>query len=251
MITFLRVRPAASITSIQAATRRREGTTAVEGAGLGAADMSAALEGGVLPVLVGLGDAEPVAWVVEAGDALELDKRGVAGWRITVPYSDDHEAVLDALARTGAAYLRTPRSQVADARLRTGLPGLAVTISVFCDDVPQAMEAIESGAGDILLRDWDQERLGQLRAALGDGELVERTALPIGLEIDVAREALPAAHLAAWLDQVDGSGAARPRYSWAPGKDLPPPMGPERLSAEWTDRAWVVGRAPAELSGAG
>jgi len=251
MITFLRVRPVASVTPIQAATRRKEGTTAVEGAGLTAADISAALEGGVLPVVLGPGDAEPLAWVVDAGDALDLEKRGVPGWRITVHYTEEDEALIEALARTGAAYLRTPRSQVTAALERAGLPGLRVTISVFCDDVPQAMEAIDAGAGDVLLRDWDQERLGELRMAVGERGLVERTALPVGLEIDEVRDQLPAAHLAAWLNQVDGSGAARPRHAWAPGKDLPPPMGPQRLSAEWADQAWVQGRAPAELSGAG
>jgi FO synthase len=251
MITFLRIRPVSSVTPIQAATRRKEGTTAVEGAGLTATDISAALEGRVLPVLLGLGEAEPLAWVVDAHEALELEKAGVAGWRLTVQFTEADEAMLEALARSGAAYLRTPRSQVAVVARRIALPGLQTTISVFCDDVAQAMEAVEAGAGDLLLRDWDQERLGQLREALGPRRLVERTVLPIGLDLDTVREVLPAAHLAAWLDQVDGSGAARPRQEWAPGKDLPPPIGPNRLSAEWSDQAWVVGRAPAELAGAG
>ena len=49
----------------------------------------------------------------------------------------------------------------------------------------------------------------------------------------------------AWLAQIDGSGAARPRYTWAPGRDEAPPVPARRLSAEWEDRAWRAG-APDE-----
>jgi FO synthase len=58
----------------------------------------------------------------------------------------------------------------------------------------------------------------------------------------------------AYLQQVDGSGAARPRSEWAPGRDMEPPVPPRRLSAEWGDGAWVAGdgeeglaRIPADL----
>ena len=95
------------------------------------------------------------------------------------------------------------------------------------------------------------ERLGELREALPGHLLVERTAFPPGLEIDDARERLPAASFTTWLSLVDGSGAARPRYEWAPGKDMEPPVPDDRLSAEWMDRAWVGGPAGSDLKAAG
>jgi 7,8-didemethyl-8-hydroxy-5-deazariboflavin synthase CofH subunit len=250
-VTFLRVRPTQTINALQAATRRKEGTTALEVDDLDAAQVGAAAETMMLPVSVGLGSAEPVGWVVSAADALTLVKRGVAGWRITVVDCDHHDAVLDAVARSRAAYLRTGRSHVEAAVERMDRPGIDVVVSVFVDDVEQAVAAVEAGAGDLLLRDWDVERIGQLRTALGSNRLVERCALPLGVEIDEARRLLPSPLFTAWCAQIDASGAARPRYSWSPGKDEHPPVPAGRFSAEWLDAAWVQGSAPAQLAGAG
>jgi FO synthase len=249
VISYLRVRPAESITTVQAATRRREGTTTVEMTDLASA--VAVAEALVLPVAVGASPGEPAAWVVEPGAALRLAKGGVPGWRLTVVDTGPFEAVLDAVARTRASFVRTGRSQAAETAARLDLPGLATRVSVFVDDVAQAVTAVQSGATDLLLRDWDAERIGELRAALDPEVLVERTALPIGVEIDDARRVLPAHLFTAWLAQVDGSGAARPRYSWAPGRDERPPVPAARFSAEWPDAAWVGGTAPAGLEGAG
>jgi FO synthase len=214
------------------------------------AAISAGAESKVLVIGVGLGEADPAAWVADPAEALQLVKRGVPGWRITVVDGDERDHVLDALARTGAAYLRTGRSSVADAAERVDRPGLRAVVSVFVDDVDQALEAIQAGARDLLLRDWDVERIGELRTALGE-PLVERTALPIGVEIDDARENLSADLFAAWCNQIDAAGTARPRYSWAPGLDEEPPVPAGRFSAQWPDAAWVRGSAPAGLEGAG
>ncbi|MBU1227838.1 MAG: 5-amino-6-(D-ribitylamino)uracil--L-tyrosine 4-hydroxyphenyl transferase CofH, partial [Actinobacteria bacterium] len=154
------------------------------------------------------------------------------------------EAVLDALVRTGAAFLRTGRSRVSQAAELAGLPGADAVVSVFVDDVEEAVAAVGAGAGDLLLRGWDTERLGHLRDALG-GSLLERTAVPPGVDLDAARRAFDRTLLAAYLDQIDGSGAARPRTGWAPGKDLPIPKPPGRFSAQWTDPAWTSATASA------
>jgi len=61
--------------------------------------------------------------------------------------------------------------------------------------------------------------------------------------VDRAREGLPRLQLKAYLDQVDGRGAARPRTAWAPGRDLPAPVPERRLSAAWGDGAWRDGTA--------
>ncbi|MFH1103966.1 MAG: 5-amino-6-(D-ribitylamino)uracil--L-tyrosine 4-hydroxyphenyl transferase CofH [Actinomycetota bacterium] len=246
MITFLRLRPAEAISEVWAATHRREGTTALEVERVTAADVAGAVAGGVLPVGSGVGDAEPAAWVGDPAVVLGLAGRGVPGWRLTVVDAGSEEVVLDAMARSGAAHVRTGRSRVAAMADLVSMPGLETTVSVFVDSIEDAVVAVRSGAGDLILRDWDTESIGQLRGALGD-TLVERTALPVGVEIDQARDELPGSIFTAWLNLVDGSGAARPRYSWAPGRDERAPVPAGRLSAEWPDAVWVVEPAPAGL----
>ena len=249
-VTFCRMRPVEQINELAATTRRREGTTVLEIASPSEADVAQAHAGGVLAVSSNGEGAEPAAWVVEPTVAVQLASRGVPGWRITVVADGSREGTLDALARSGAAFLRSRRSRVAEAVDLARLPGLDVVVSVLVDDVPQALEAVSAGARDLVLRDWDVDRIGELRDAL-DLPLVERTAFPPGIDIDEARRELPAHMFTTWLHLVDGSGRARPRYPWAPGKDLAPPAPPGRLSAQFPDALWVEGRPPEGLAGAG
>ncbi|MGH8870594.1 MAG: 5-amino-6-(D-ribitylamino)uracil--L-tyrosine 4-hydroxyphenyl transferase CofH [Acidimicrobiia bacterium] len=242
-ITFLRLRPAGQLAELTATSRRREGTTTVEMESPTAAEVAAGHKAGVLVVAGSLSDLAPAAWVVSSDDALTLAGRGVPGWRITVVAGGPRETILDAVARSSARFVRAVRSETADMAAMAGLPGLEVAVSVFVDDVAQGLRAVEQGATDLLLRDWDVERIGELRTALGERRLVERTALPLGIEIDQARVALPADAFTAWLGLVDGSGAARPRYDWAPGKDTDLPLPDDRFSAEWSDSSWIGGTA--------
>jgi FO synthase len=239
VITFNRTRRAERVTDVWAATRRTEGTTSLEVSGLTSDDRAGALAGGVLPVETDAGTADPVAWVVAPGAALALAEAGTPGWRLTVVDDGPIETVLDALARSGAAFLRTGRSRVAEADGLASLPGLEVVVSVFVDSVDDAVAAIEAGAGDLILRDWDTDSIASLRDVVAPRLLVERTALPIGIDTDDARSHLDAEAFKAYLDQVDGSGAVRPRGAWAPGKEMAAPVPPERLSAEWPDAAWL------------
>ena len=67
-ITFLRLRPAESVNDLWAATRRREGTTAVEIPEMDSPARAAAIAGGLLPVATGIATvqevpADPIAWV--------------------------------------------------------------------------------------------------------------------------------------------------------------------------------------------
>ena len=80
-ITFLRLRPAGEINELWAATRRREGTTTVEVAGLTEQDSTSALAGGLAPVAIEESEVQPMAWVVEPGAVAELVRAGVPGWR--------------------------------------------------------------------------------------------------------------------------------------------------------------------------
>jgi FO synthase len=250
-ITFLRVRPAELLGEPAAVSRRREGTTTVEMHSPTAAEVAAGHRAGVLVLAGSVSEIDPAAWVVKPADALALAGQGAPGWRITVLAEGEREDLLDAVARSGAAYLRAARSEIEAAAGLARLPGLSCSVSSFVDDVSQALRAVDHGAADLLLRDWDVERIGELREALPADRLVERSAFPLGLEIDQARRVLPAEAFTAWLGQVDGSGAARPRYEWAPGKDMEPPVPAMRLSAEWSDRSWVGGSAPDPGDGAG
>jgi FO synthase len=222
-------------------SRRREGTTAVEMSSPSPEEVAAGHSAGLLVTAGSVTEVEPSAWVVTPAGALSLASRSVPGWRITVVGEGPMEVVLDAAARSQAAFVRTPRSEVEATAALAALPGLDCSVSVFVDDVAQAVKAVEQGATDLLLRDWDAERIGELREELVGHSLVERSAFPLGIEVDEARRVLAAGAFTAWLGQVDGSGAARPRYEWAPGKDMEPPVPDERLSAEWPDRQWRGG----------
>ena len=209
-----------------------------EGAGLDDAAVAAALEAGLLPVETADASSPALAWVVDPPTAMELLARGVAGWRITVRHDGPRADVLDALARTGAAFLRTGPEQLEEAIELGWLPGVSTRVSVVVGSLTEALDAIAAGAVDLVVGDWDPDAVAALRDAIAPRALIERTALPPGVEIDDAREALARPLFTAWLGQVDGSGAARPRTTWAPGVDEPPPVPARRLSAEWEDAAW-------------
>jgi FO synthase len=249
-VTFLRSRPAESLAEPTARARRREGTTAIEIEAPTKADLAAGAAAGVMVVSSTPSVAEAAGWVVPPDLAGDLEKAGAAPWRVTILDQGPMESVLDALARTRAAYLRTGRSDVARAYRMASLPGIGTSVSVFVDDIEQAISAVAEGATDLVLRDWSVDWIGELREAL-DVQLVERTALPPGVVIDEARSVLPAPVFTTWLGLTDGSGAARPRYEWAPGRDVHPPVPDRRLSAEWPDAVWVGGRSPRGLEAAG
>ena len=220
MITFCRVRPADRVHAAWAAARRRQGTTVVELPLAPAADAARALDAGLLPVAR---SGEAAAVVADPAEVLAHAERGLPGWRITLEHRGSRAEVLEALVRGNPAFLRTGRSRVREAASLAARPGVTVAVSVFVDDVAEAMAAVADGAGDLLLRDWDTERLGQLGAALGNRHLVERGAYPVGLDLDAVRAELPAEMLKTYLDQIDGSGAIRPATDWAAGRDLPVP----------------------------
>ena len=216
-----------------------------EGSGLDDAAVAAALQAGLVPVETEHADSPALAWVVDPPVAMELLARGVAGWRITVRNSGPRADVLDALTRSSAAFLRTDAAAL-DGAIELGwLPGITTRVSVVVSTLEQALDAIAAGAADLVVDDWDAERVGALRDALAPRALIERTALPPETEIDDAREALARPLFTAWLAQIDGSGVSRPRYTWAPGRDEDPPVPARRLSAEWDDAAWREG-APEE-----
>jgi 7,8-didemethyl-8-hydroxy-5-deazariboflavin synthase CofH subunit len=239
-ITFLQLRPAESVSEMWAATRRREGTVAVEVKNPTLADVVQAQKGGLL-LISGVELVPAPAYALRPEEVKEIRKGGTPGWRITIVNEGPRIAVIDALAFTQASYLRTSRSSVAGAVALAGIPGTVATVSTFVDTVQDAVDAVVDGAGDLLLRGWDTESIGQLRDALTGQQLVERTALPIDIPYgEVARE-LESGAFAAYLNQIDGRGRARPRTDWAPGRDIEIPDSKARISAAWPDEAWREG----------
>ncbi|MEE8485077.1 MAG: 5-amino-6-(D-ribitylamino)uracil--L-tyrosine 4-hydroxyphenyl transferase CofH [Acidimicrobiia bacterium] len=238
-VTFLQIRPAEEVSEIWASTRRREGTLVAEVLAPTIADVAEAEKGGLL-LASGNERVRAPAYVLEASDIKSLRKGAVPGWRITVVYAGASADVHDAVAFTRAAFLRAPRSQVRDAAALVALPGLECSVSTFVDTVEDALVAVSDGATDLVLRDWDTERIGELRDALAFGQLVERTAFPPGIEYDEASQVLEPGAFSAYLNQIDGCGRARPRDDWAPGRDVATPEAETRISAGWPDEAWRV-----------
>ncbi|MCZ7533411.1 MAG: 5-amino-6-(D-ribitylamino)uracil--L-tyrosine 4-hydroxyphenyl transferase CofH [Acidimicrobiia bacterium] len=234
--TFLQLRPVDAVNEIWASTRRREGTLAAEVATPLPSDVIDAQKGGLL-LVSGDSSIDAPAYVIEPSQAKVLAKRRVKGWRITILDTDSRIDVLDALSFTRARYLRTNRSAVKAAAELVSLPGSEAVVSVFVDTVEDAINAVRAGAGDLVLRDWDTERIGELRDALGS-PLIERSPFPIDVEYDDAAAELEEGAFSAYLNQIDGSGRARPRVDWAPGKDLDTPQPDTRISAAWPDAVW-------------
>jgi FO synthase len=220
----------------------------LEGRELTDAAVAAALEAGLLPVEAAVADSPAAAWVVAPETAMELLAQGVAGWRITVRHLGPRAVVLDALTRTGAAFLRTDHTGLEEAIELGWLPGITTRVSVEVDSLEGALDALAAGAADLVIGAWAPERVGALRDAIAPRALVERTALPPEAAIDEAREVLARPLFTAWLNQIDGSGVVRPRYTWAPGRDEEPPVPARRLSAEWEDVAWREGTPDEGLS---
>ncbi|MGI9667049.1 MAG: 5-amino-6-(D-ribitylamino)uracil--L-tyrosine 4-hydroxyphenyl transferase CofH [Acidimicrobiia bacterium] len=236
-ITFLQLRPADTVNEIWASTRRKEGTLAVEVASPTPDDVEGALKGGLM-IVSGDHSVEAPAYAVTPAAVGKLSSGGVAGWRITITDDGTPMDVIDAVAFTRAAYLRTGRSSVAAAVSMVDLPGLDTKVSTMVDTVADALAAVDNGAADLVLRDWDTDLIGELRDALGDVQLAERTAFPLGIDFDTASASLDGGALSAYLNQIDGSGWARPRDIWAPGRDMDPPNSEVRTSAQWTDTMW-------------
>jgi FO synthase len=218
--------------------------TAREAAGLDEAGVAGALADGLLPVETAAAAGPALAWVADPAGAMALHEAGVAGWRITVRHEGPRAAVLDALSRSSAAFLRAEPSRVEEAIELGWLPGITTRVSVVAGSLEDALDAIAAGAVDLVVGDWGPDEVAALREAIAPRALVERTALPPEVDVDDARADLPRPLFTAWLARVDGSGAARPRYSWAPGRDEEPPVPARRLSAEWEDAGWSEG-APA------
>ena len=233
--------------STRQVTFLRLGTAApalgTEAAGYTDAQVAAVLAAGQLPIATEDLDAPAAAWVVDPDGAHALAARAVGPWRMTVRHTGRREDVLDAVARTHAAFLRSDRDRLTEAVSLCGLPGVKTRAQCVVGSIDAAADAVTHGATDLVIPAWTDAELGALRAALSEVTLIERGPFPIGADVDAFRATLARPLLKATLDQLDGSGAARPRYVWAPGKDMHPPVPARRLSAEWGDAHWQEAEA--------
>jgi FO synthase len=242
MVTFCRTSRPTGLTATSAARLRECGTTTVELVKPGDAEAAHALSAGVLPADPEGRSPQTMAWVVTPEEALGLHDEGVSGWRITVRHSSRRSHTLDAISRAEAAFLRTTSAQLEEAVAICGLPSIDTRVSIACADLNEAIAHARAGATDLLLSEsWDDDAIAELREALAPVRMIERCAFPTGLDIDAVRETFARPELKAYLDLVDAHGAVRPRYAWAPGRDINPPVPRRRLSATWTDDGWRAG----------
>ena len=249
IVTFCRAAEVAADADAAAlAAAREQGATTLFAPADAAAPAAPAVAAGLL-VVAGSETGDGIAWLVSPAEAIRLHDRGVAGARITVRNDGPKRDVLDAAVRAEAAWVRAEPADVRAVAELVDLPALAVGVSVAAATLEEALAAVADGASDLVVSpDWTDATIGQLRDALAGHLLVERTALPLHVDIDRMRTALTATEFRAWCNLTDGSGAARPRYLWAPGRDIPAPVPELRFSAEWPDDAWT-GRSAAADTG--
>ncbi len=213
--------------------------TCTEAAGFTDADLATVLSAGLLPVETAAGPTSVAVTVVDAADAPGLIADGREPWRIVVRHTSSRADTLDVLSRTGVAYLRTDITRISEAVSLCSLPACETRTQIEVDDVAAAVDAIALGIDDVVVTDWDDAAVAELRDRIVPDVLVERGALPPFLDIDLARERLSRPVLKVYLDQIDASGFRRPTHGWAPGVDMAPPVPPRRLSIAYSDAAWA------------
>ena len=95
-------------------------------------------------------------------------------------------------------------------------------ISMYVDTTEDAIEAINNGINDLLLRDWNTEQIKELQS-ISKHNLYERTVLSPLLSIDEARKLLDKGEFTNYLLSRDVRGYRRKETDWYPGsgKDIP------------------------------
>ena len=95
-------------------------------------------------------------------------------------------------------------------------------ISMYVDTTEDAIEAINNGVNDLLLRDWNTEQIKELQS-ISKQNLYERTVLSPLLSIDEARKLLDKGQFTNYLLSRDVRGYRRKETDWYPGsgKDIP------------------------------
>tara|TARA_Y100000741_G_scaffold364078_1_gene353990 strand:- start:721 stop:2571 length:1851 start_codon:yes stop_codon:yes gene_type:complete len=95
-------------------------------------------------------------------------------------------------------------------------------ISMYVDTTEDAIEAINNGINDLLLRDWNTEQIKELQS-ISKQNLYERTVLSPLLSIDEARKLLDKGQFTNYLLSRDVRGYRRKETDWYPGsgKDIP------------------------------
>ena len=95
-------------------------------------------------------------------------------------------------------------------------------ISMYVDSNEDAIEAINYGINDLLLRDWNTEQIKELQS-ISKQNLYERTVLSPLLSIDEARRLLDKGQFTNYLLSRDVRGYRRKETDWYPGsgKEIP------------------------------
>ena len=89
-------------------------------------------------------------------------------------------------------------------------------ISKYVDSIEDALEAINHGVNDLLLRDWNTEQISDLQN-ISNNNLYERTVLSPILSINEARDILEKEEFTNYLLTRDVRGYRRKNTDWYPG----------------------------------
>ena len=101
-------------------------------------------------------------------------------------------------------------------------PNYKHLISMYVDTKEDALNAINNGINDLLLRDWNTEQIKDLQS-ISKQNLYERTVLSPLISIDEARKLLDKGEFTNYLLTRDVRGYRRKETDWYPGsgKDIP------------------------------
>ncbi len=141
--------------------------------------------------------------------------------RLIYSYKGNKEIALEVLTRLKPKTIEI--SNIKDMNfINLYKPDYKHLISMYVDTKEDAIEAIDNGVNDLLLRDWNTEQIKELQVACKQN-LYERTVLSPILSIDEARVILDKEEFTNYLLSRDVRGYRRKETDWYPGsgKDIP------------------------------
>ena len=141
--------------------------------------------------------------------------------RLIYSYKGNKEIGLEVLTRLKPRTIQI--SNIEDINfINLYIPDYKHLISMYIDTNEDAIEAINNGINDLLLRDWNTEQIKELQS-ISKQNLYERTVLSPLLSIDEARKLLDKGQFTNYLLSRDVRGYRRKETDWYPGsgKDIP------------------------------
>jgi len=141
--------------------------------------------------------------------------------RLIYSYKGNKEIGLEILTRLKPRTIQI--SNIEDIKfINLYKPDYKHLISMYVDTNESAIEAINYGINDLLLRDWNTDQIKELQS-ISKHNLYERTVLSPLLSIDEARKLLDKGQFTNYLLSRDVRGYRRKETDWYPGsgKEIP------------------------------